>query len=77
MKTKFSAAANPSALPIRDRMPFILRADQTDRWLNNSDSQLSTINSQLDFCPVSRAVNNVRNESPDLVRPVPVGKELF
>ena len=27
--------------------------------------------------PVSRDVNNGRNESPDLVRPVPVERELF
>jgi hypothetical protein len=31
----------------------------------------------LDWYPVSREVNNVRNESHDLVRPAPVEKELF
>ena len=31
----------------------------------------------LDWYPVSREVNNVRNESPDLIRPAPEEKELF
>ena len=31
----------------------------------------------LDWYPVSREVNNVRNENPDLVRPAPVERGLF
>ena len=78
-----TTAANPSVAPIHDRMPFIVRDDQFDQWLNNSDSQLpSSIlhlldKNPLDFYAVSREVNNVRNESPDLVRPAPIEKELF
>ena len=78
-----TTAANPSVAPIHDRMPFIVRDDQLDRWLNNSNSQLpSSIfhlldKNPLDFYAVSREVNNVRNESPDLVRPAPIEKELF
>src|ERR1017187_5662458 len=78
-----TTAANPSLAPIHDRMPFIVRDDQLDRWLNNSDPQLpSSIFHLLDKNPldsyaVSREVNNVRNETPDLVRPAPIEKELF
>jgi len=78
-----TTAANPSVAPIHDRMPFIVRDDQLDRWLNNSDSELpSSIlhlldKNPLDFYPVSREVNNVRNEHPGLIRPAPVEKELF
>ena len=31
----------------------------------------------LDWYPVSREVNNVRNEHPDLIRPAPVEREFF
>ena len=31
----------------------------------------------LDWYPVSREVNNARNEHPDLVRPAPVERGLF
>ena len=37
-----TTAANPSVAPIHDRMPFIVRDDHLDQWLNNSDSQLSS-----------------------------------
>jgi putative SOS response-associated peptidase YedK len=86
-----TTAANPSVAPIHDRMPFIVRDDQFDRWLNDPQplgsakrsGDGSTLNFQLlseaplDCYPVSREVNNVRNESPDLVRPAPIEKELF
>jgi putative SOS response-associated peptidase YedK len=74
-------------------MPFIVRDDQLERWLNNSDPELpSSILHLLDknplgFYPVSREVNNVRNEHPDLIcraegneggsAPAPVERELF
>jgi putative SOS response-associated peptidase YedK len=32
-----TTAANPSVAPIHDRMPFIVRDDQLNRWLDNSD----------------------------------------
>jgi len=78
-----TTAANPSVAPMHDRMPFIVRDDQFDCWLNNSDPQLpSSIHHlldkyPLDFYPVSREVNNVRNEHPDLIRPALVERELF
>jgi len=48
-----TAAANTSVAPIHDRMPFIVRDDQFDRWLNNSDPQLpSSILQLLDKNPL-------------------------
>jgi putative SOS response-associated peptidase YedK len=76
-----TTAAVPSVAPIHNRMPFIVHDDQLVRWLNNSE--LRTPNSELlseaplDWYPVSREVNNVRNESPDLIRPAPLERELF
>ena len=76
-----TTAANPSVAPIHDRMPFIVRDDQFDQWLY--DPQPSTLNSQLlseaplDWYPVSREVDNVRNEHLDLIRPAPMERELF
>jgi putative SOS response-associated peptidase YedK len=88
-----TTAANPSVAPIHDRMPFIVRDDQFDRWLNNSDPQLPTSifhlldKNPLDFYAVSREVNNIRNEHPDLIcraedneggsAPAPVERVLF
>ena len=77
---------------IHDRMPFIVRDDLLGLWLNNSDLELpSSIlhlldKNPLDFYAVSREVNNVRNENPDLIcrvedneggsAPAPVEREL-
>jgi len=36
-----------------------------------------TDDTPLIWYAVSRNVNNVRNEHPDLIRPAPVEKELF
>jgi putative SOS response-associated peptidase YedK len=32
---------------------------------------------EMYWCPVSRALNNVRNEGPELIRPAPVQKDLL
>jgi hypothetical protein len=29
------------------------------------------------FCPVNRALNNVRNEGSELIRPAPIQKDLL
>jgi len=48
-----TTAANPSVAPMHDRMPFIVRDDQFDCWLNNSDPQLpSSIHHLLDKYPL-------------------------
>jgi len=76
-----TTAANASVTPIHNRMPFIVRESQYDRWLESSE--IGLLNSELlsedrlDWYPVSREVNKVRAESPDLVRPVEAERELF
>jgi putative SOS response-associated peptidase YedK len=66
---------------VHDRMPAFLTADSIDDWLGDHlDSadridllQLSSrqVASDLGYHPVSKAVNSVRNDSPQLVEPIP------
>jgi putative SOS response-associated peptidase YedK len=35
------------------------------------------VDTPLDWYPVSREVNSIRNENPDLIRPAPMERELF
>jgi putative SOS response-associated peptidase YedK len=61
-------------------MPFIVRDGHYDWWLREGlkDTVLNFADdTPLDWYPVSREVNNVRNEHPDLIRPAPVERELF
>ena len=72
--------AIPSVAPIHKRMPFIIGEGNYDRWLREGmkDTMLNFAdNTPLDCYPVSREVNNVRNDNPDLIRPAPVEKDLF
>ena len=74
-----TTAANASVKPIHTWMPFIVREEHLDGWLG--DALETVLNSPddtpLESYPVSRAVNNVRNEGPDLIRPAPVERELL
>ena len=76
-----TTAANSSVKPIHDRMPLILRKDALEQWLNVSsfNFQISDLldKSDLSHYPVSREVNNVRNEHADLVAQVATERELF
>jgi putative SOS response-associated peptidase YedK len=73
-------AAIPSVAAVHSRMPFVVKPEHYDWWLN--DGLMETVlnfpdETPLSWYPVSREVNNVRNENPGLVRPVPVERELF
>jgi putative SOS response-associated peptidase YedK len=76
-----TTAANASVKPIHDRMPLILREDALEQWLEISDVnfQVSELadKSDLPHYPVSREVNNVRNEHAGLVTQVATERELF
>jgi putative SOS response-associated peptidase YedK len=53
---------------------------QTRWWLREGmkDTMLNfAVDTPLDWYPVSREVNSIRNENPDLVRPAPMERELF
>jgi putative SOS response-associated peptidase YedK len=66
---------------IHDRMPVFLDADHADAWLDTDvdyprdilDAALEDaprVADELAFHPVSPAVGNVRNDSPELIAPV-------
>lgn len=72
--------ANPDTEFIHDRMPALLREDEWSWWLDPSagDGQLPepTAVGVLEAYPVSTAVNNVRNNGADLLRPLPPDEAL-
>jgi putative SOS response-associated peptidase YedK len=55
--------------------------DHYDWWLRDGDLYQSVLNfphrPEMYWCPVSRALNNVRNEGPELIRPGPVQRDLL
>ncbi len=62
---------------IHNRMPVILPPDDVDRWLKikqfNAESVLPLLRSyknKLDYYPVSKQVNSVRNNYAELLRPL-------
>ena len=66
--------ANKQMRPYHDRMPVLLEMNDIDRWLAEPDaSLLKPSKAELSIHPVSKAVNNVRNDGPDLVEPVGQG----
>lgn len=66
-------AASPELMSVHDRMPVILSRNDCDQWLQTGigkdDVQqlLRSSEAHFVFNPVSRAVNNARNNSPDLI----------
>ncbi len=74
-----TTAANASVKSIHTRMPFIVREEHLGWWLG--DLMETVLNfpddTPLESYPVSRAVNNVRNEGPDLIQRAPIERELF
>jgi putative SOS response-associated peptidase YedK len=66
---------------IHDRMPVIIGPSGYQRWLDPSgridpgfDAQLAV--DLLTAYPVSTAVNSVRNNSPELLEPIPAEPDL-
>ena len=79
--TIITTAANDLVQPVHDRMPVILPKDDEDAWLNaktpftNVMALLNPFSAADMRChPVSTEINNVRNNHPDLVKPVSVGE---
>jgi putative SOS response-associated peptidase YedK len=70
--TIITTAANETIQPIHDRMPVIVPRDHWDRWLAGGDAGPPP---PLTTTPVSTLVSNVRNEGPDLIRPVAVEEQ--
>lgn len=72
---------NETVARIHNRMPLIVQPQHYDWWLNNGGLFESVLNNpyrpDLEWCPVNRALNNVRNEGAELIRPVPMQKNLI
>jgi putative SOS response-associated peptidase YedK len=77
--TIITTNANDAVAPIHDRMPVILRPEHEDAWLSHEVTDPHEIEQlltprpadEMRFYPVSKAVNNVRNDRPDLIEPLP------
>jgi putative SOS response-associated peptidase YedK len=73
-----TTTANATLAPIHDRMPVILPDDAIDTWLDPNFQDVPALQSLLrpypdDLLrayPVSRLVNDVRNDGPQLVFPL-------
>lgn len=70
--TLLTTAANAFMQPIHHRMPVILNPDSSQEWLDNSAYLAEAIAAppELQAWPVSRTVNNARNQGADLITPV-------
>ena len=82
--TIVTTSANATLAPIHDRMPVILTAADWGAWLDPAASDPASLlgllrparDDLLIRYPVSKRVNNARNEGPDLVVPLgPLGPE--
>lgn len=68
--TLITTAANDFMQPLHHRMPVILQSATADEWLSGSDDFLATAAERspaLRAWPVSRRVNNARNQGEDLI----------
>lgn len=76
--TIITTAANSLMEDIHDRMPVILAADQEALWLDRRSRDIPSLMKllqpydpeQMVAYPVSAAVGNVRNDSPELIKSV-------
>jgi putative SOS response-associated peptidase YedK len=76
--TIITTAPNALMAPIHNRMPAILGRDEEEFWLNPDETEAERLlpllkpypAEQMKATPVSRAVNNVRNDGPGLVQAV-------
>jgi hypothetical protein len=74
-----TTVAGPDIEPLHHRMPVILPADRWEPWLDPSVSDVDLLGSfltpgapgTLERYRVPELVNSVRNDSPELVAPVP------
>ncbi len=77
--TVITTAARDGLGQIHDRMPMIVDRDRRAEWLDPSRTDAAELTALLDPAsadeleayPVSRAVNNVRNNDPTLIQPLP------
>jgi putative SOS response-associated peptidase YedK len=76
--TIVTTTPNDTMAPIHDRMPAILAPEDWDRWLGREPAETSELlallgapsEGGLRLHPVSRLVNDVRNDGPALLAPI-------
>lgn len=75
--------ANRLMQHIHHRMPVILPRHSEHVWLHSADEAVlrdclrPLDEAQMDFYPVSRALNNVQNDNEKLISPEPLQQNLF
>lgn len=70
---------NEKVARLHDRMPVMLPAEAWDAWLDPDNTDLGSLAGllvpiaaeELELFPVSKAVNDVRNDGPELIRMLP------
>ena len=70
-----TTSANALMAPIHERMPVILQQDAYQSWIHGDPAEVKALirpwpDGGMRAYPVSRAVGNVRNNSPQLIEPV-------
>jgi putative SOS response-associated peptidase YedK len=78
--TIVTTTPNETMAPIHDRMPVALADGQWEAWIDPSAADIGELLAMLDsrrvpelvVRPVSRLVNDVRNDGPELVAPIAV-----
>ena len=76
--TIITSAPNAAMAPLHDRMPVIVPEDAWDRWLEPEPADPGELSGlllpsdaiELDIQAVSRRVNDVRNDGPELIEPI-------
>ncbi len=75
--TLITTAANEFMAAVHHRMPMVLEPDRAADWLGGDNDMIGTASDDcpaLTAWPVSRRVNNARNEGEELISPA--GEEL-
>jgi putative SOS response-associated peptidase YedK len=76
--TIITTAPNAIVAPLHNRMPVILAREDWPLWLNEEPDSANPVrallrpfpDAQMTCWPVSRAVNQVANDTPELVEPI-------
>jgi len=72
--TVVTTAANEALRAIHDRMPVIVASADYDEWLSSSNPSALLgpwAGAAFEIVPIGTRVNDVRNDDPDLLQPVP------
>ncbi len=67
-----TAGASPSIRDIHERMPVVVGVGDRAGWLSGGKGAMDVIQSNIHFesRPVSRAVNNVKNDNKKLIEEI-------